>query len=130
MVYSTRLMHLMQQGHLPTNGGRLTDANVKSDPANKDVRDVMSTEHLVQVGVVQLLIVKEGRVGVDLGPEALVYDRALRVDLFEAGEGQHTVRNRKGLGARAQKRPSLKLRLYSSRPITGTTQSNILRRVQ
>ena len=121
MVHSTRLMHLMQQGHLPTNGGRLTDANVKSDPANKDVRDVMSTEHLVQVGVVQLLIVKEGRVGVDLGPEALVYDRALRVDLFEAGEAQHTVRNRKGLGLELKKGHGLKLPWYSSRPITGTT---------
>jgi hypothetical protein len=58
-----------------------TDADVESDAADVDVGDVLLAQHLLQVGVVQLLVVEEGGVRVDLGPETLVNDGALGVDL-------------------------------------------------
>ena len=59
----------------------LTDANVKGNPANIDVGDVLPTQNLLKIGVIQFFVVKESRVGIDLRSKTLVNDCALRMHL-------------------------------------------------
>jgi hypothetical protein len=70
-----------------------TNADVKGNAANIDVGDVLLAEHVLEIGVVQLLVVKEGRVRVDLGPETLVNDGALGVDLVAPGSNGVNVKH-------------------------------------
>ena len=59
----------------------ITDANVVRNPADEEISDALPPEVLLQVGVSELLVVEEGRVGVDDGVHALVNLVRLGVDL-------------------------------------------------
>ena len=50
----------------------LTNTNVSGDPTDVDVGDVLLLDDVLQAGLRELLVVKERRVGVDIGVGSLI----------------------------------------------------------
>ena len=51
---------------------RLTDTDVSGNPADVDVGHVLLLDDVLQAGLRELLVVKERRVGVDIGVGSLI----------------------------------------------------------
>ena len=50
----------------------LTDTDVSGDPADVDIGHVLLLDDVLQAGLRELLVVKERRVGVDIGVGSLI----------------------------------------------------------
>ena len=59
----------------------LTDADIGSDAANIDVSAALVPDELLQTGLAELRVVKEGGIGVDGGVDALVDNPGLGMHL-------------------------------------------------
>ncbi len=59
----------------------LTYAHIICDSAHEEVSNPSASEKRFHLGVTELLVVEESRVGVDVGVDALVHSERLWVDL-------------------------------------------------
>ena len=63
----------------------LTNTDVSSDSADVEIGDLFLPDQLLHVGLAKLLVVKEGRVGINVRVETLLDSVAIWVDLGNKG---------------------------------------------
>ena len=78
-------IYIYYTARTPADAAPPTDADVIGDAADKDVRDVPLPQVGLHLREAELLVVEEGRVGVDVGVDALVHLQGVGVDLGARG---------------------------------------------
>lgn len=63
----------------------ITNTNVGGNATNVTIRDSGRSQDIIQFGLAQLLVVKKGRVRIDVGIVAFMHNLPLWVYLFLAG---------------------------------------------
>ena len=61
--------------------GVFTNTDVSGDATDIEIGDLFLSDQLLHVGLAQLLVVKEGRIGINVRVETLLDNVAIRVDL-------------------------------------------------